>query len=143
MLRAALAILATQDNPEDTMTDQSKAAPPSISADTLERIAKRHFNVATLETRNSDSLDFYDCSVWGIKAALEEAYAAGQNAGYETIVLTEALINEGKAGRENFSYDQLAELGVPFPVPPNWMAHLIGKEVLKSAYDRFLNAPPY
>ena len=44
----------------------------------LEEIAKKHLNLETLETRNSDSLDFHDVSVWGIKAALQEAYEAGK-----------------------------------------------------------------
>ena len=47
--------------------------------DKLTKIAINHLLVdETLETRNSDSLDFHDCSVWGIKAALEEAFRAGQ-----------------------------------------------------------------
>jgi hypothetical protein len=41
-------------------------------------IAKKYFNVETLETRNRDSLDFHDVSVSSIKAALEAAYKAGQ-----------------------------------------------------------------
>jgi len=45
----------------------------------FEQIAKEHLQVETLETRNSDSLDFYDVSVWGIAAALEAAYQAGLN----------------------------------------------------------------
>ena len=40
-------------------------------------IAKRHFFVETLDTRNSDGLDFHDVAVWAIRAALVEAYAAG------------------------------------------------------------------
>jgi hypothetical protein len=44
----------------------------------LENIAKQHLFVETLETRHSDGLDFHDVSVWGIKAALEAAYLAGQ-----------------------------------------------------------------
>lgn len=44
----------------------------------LEAIAKQHLFVQTLETRHSDRLDFHDVSVWGIKAALEAAYLAGQ-----------------------------------------------------------------
>lgn len=44
---------------------------------TLEKIAKDHFNVETLETRKSDSLDFYDTAVWCMKSALEEAFKAG------------------------------------------------------------------
>ena len=43
-------------------------------------IAKRHLLIDTLETRNSDSEDFYEVAVWCIKAALLEAYEAGQNA---------------------------------------------------------------
>lgn len=44
----------------------------------LENIAKQHLFVETLATRHSDRLDFHDVSVWGIKAALEAAYLAGQ-----------------------------------------------------------------
>jgi hypothetical protein len=44
----------------------------------IEKIAKNELHVETLETRNSDSLDFYDCSIWSIKEALEKAYKAGQ-----------------------------------------------------------------
>ena len=43
----------------------------------IEQIAKRHLHVETLEVRNSDSLDFYDCSIWAIQNALEKAYKAG------------------------------------------------------------------
>jgi len=44
----------------------------------LTDIAKRHLLVdETLETRNSDSLDFHDCSVQGIAAALDEAFFLG------------------------------------------------------------------
>jgi hypothetical protein len=43
----------------------------------LTQIARKHCNVETLEERKSDSLDFHDISVWGLKAALEEAFEAG------------------------------------------------------------------
>ena len=46
----------------------------------LERIAADVLGIATLETRNSDSLDFHDLAVWNIKAALERAYTEGRNA---------------------------------------------------------------
>ena len=42
------------------------------------RIARKHFSVETLETRNRDSLDFHDVAVWDMKAALLEAYRAGR-----------------------------------------------------------------
>ena len=47
----------------------------------LTRIAKEHLFIDTLETQNSDSLDFHDVSVWGVKAALITAYQAGLAAG--------------------------------------------------------------
>jgi hypothetical protein len=47
----------------------------------LLEVATKHFHsIETLETRNSDSLDFHDVAVWSIRAALEEAFAAGQTA---------------------------------------------------------------
>lgn len=44
---------------------------------TILKIAQEHFNIETLETRRSDSLDFHDTAVWCIKAALEAAFQAG------------------------------------------------------------------
>ena len=46
----------------------------------LTEIAKKHLSLETLETRNSDSLDFHDVAVWSLKKALQEAYEAGFNA---------------------------------------------------------------
>jgi len=43
-------------------------------------LAIKHLNLQTLETRNSDSLDFSDQAVWSIKAALQEAYELGAQA---------------------------------------------------------------
>lgn len=40
-------------------------------------IAKRHLHVETLETRGSDSLDFHDVGVIGIRRALADAYNLG------------------------------------------------------------------
>ena len=47
----------------------------------LEKIAKKYFEVETLETRNSDSLDFYDISVWSIRSALNDAFITGMEVG--------------------------------------------------------------
>jgi hypothetical protein len=59
----------------------------------LAEIAATILDLETLATRNSDRLDFHELSVWGIKAALESAYAAGR-AGAQ-------LTNGGEAaGRE-------------------------------------------
>ncbi len=43
----------------------------------LEQIAQEILNIPTLDTRDSDELDFYNVSVWGIKKALIEAYKQG------------------------------------------------------------------
>lgn len=47
---------------------------------TLLQIAGQLLGLDTLETRNSDSLDFREQAVWNIKAALEAAYEAGREA---------------------------------------------------------------
>ncbi len=46
----------------------------------LTQIALDHLFIETLATRNSDSLDFHEVSVWGMKSALMAAYEAGQQA---------------------------------------------------------------
>lgn len=46
----------------------------------IEQIAKKHFGVETIETRNSDSKDFYDVSIGAIEEALRTAYDAGKAA---------------------------------------------------------------
>ena len=59
------------------MTQATKTKPAAPEALILE-IATRHFDsIETLETRNSDRLDFHDVAVWAIRAALEAAHAAG------------------------------------------------------------------
>ena len=45
---------------------------------TIADIAKSHLHLETLETRNSDGLDFHEMAVWSIKAALEAAHEAGR-----------------------------------------------------------------
>jgi hypothetical protein len=46
----------------------------------LERIAREVLSLETLETRNSDSLDFSEQAVWTLRRALEAAYQAGVQA---------------------------------------------------------------
>ena len=46
--------------------------------DKLLQIAEAVLSLETLESRNSDRLDFHDISVWAIEEALREAYIAGQ-----------------------------------------------------------------
>lgn len=44
----------------------------------LSTIAEENLSIKTLQTRDSDELDFHEVSVWGIKAALKQAYEQGQ-----------------------------------------------------------------
>ena len=58
------------------MTTHTKPAPEAL----IFEIAAKHFFIETLETRNSDGLDFHDVAVWAIRNALEAAFAAGHAA---------------------------------------------------------------
>ena len=59
---------------------------PAADALLLE-IARTHFpSIETLETRNSDGLDFHDVAVWAIRNALEAAYEAGRVAGAKAML---------------------------------------------------------
>lgn len=46
----------------------------------LTKLAQEHLDIKNLTTRNMDSLDFYDVSVWSVRSALEAAYMAGMDA---------------------------------------------------------------
>ena len=50
----------------------------------LERAAASYLGIETLETRNSDSLDFHEVAVWQLKAALRWAYIEGSVHGMKT-----------------------------------------------------------
>ena len=56
-----------------TTAKPTSTAPEALMLD----IAKRYFLVETLDTRNSDGLDFHEAAIWSIRAALIDAYAAG------------------------------------------------------------------
>ncbi len=58
-------------------TPRKTKAELKLEADFL-AIAKQHFHIETLETRNMDRLDFHEVSVWGIRDALMAAYQLGQ-----------------------------------------------------------------
>jgi hypothetical protein len=71
----------------DKQAGQSVTGPTKTEANIMQtrdqaltEIATKILCTETLDTRNSDRLDFHELSVWGIKAALEAAYAAGQKA---------------------------------------------------------------
>lgn len=60
---------------------RSLRAEPVVEVAVMDRklaeIAKEECFFDTLETRNSDSLDFRDVAVWCLRSALEAAYKAG------------------------------------------------------------------
>ena len=51
----------------------------------LLKIAMKHFSAVedrkSLATKDNDHEDFFEVSVWGLKAALEEAYNSGMKEG--------------------------------------------------------------
>lgn len=55
-------------------------------------IAQKHLSIETLDTRNSDRLDFHDVSVWGVRSALEAAFKAGVELGASMPKPTESEI---------------------------------------------------
>lgn len=63
-----------------TTTQKTRRNPTQTLDALLTRIAQEHLFIDTLETRNSDSMDFHDVSVWGVKEALLAAYQAGLTA---------------------------------------------------------------
>ena len=60
-----------------TTTRNTRRNPAQTLDALLTQIAQEHLFIDTLETRNSDSMDFHDVSVWGVKEALLAAYQAG------------------------------------------------------------------
>ncbi len=54
----------------------SEANPETL----LQKVARNHLFLETLEPRNVDSLDFHDHPVWAVRSALEAAFAAGRRA---------------------------------------------------------------
>ena len=67
------------------MPRSPKAGPLAQRDAQLLEIAERHLFLETLETRNSDALDFHDAAVWAIRSALEAAFEAGRRAGTTTV----------------------------------------------------------
>ena len=63
-----------------TRTPKTRRNPTQTLDALLTRIAQEHLFIETLETRNSDRLDFHDVSVWGVKSAMMAAYEAGRQA---------------------------------------------------------------
>lgn len=56
------------------MSDQAK------TDQIISQIAQKHLRIETLQVRHSDRLDFHDCNVASIEAALKAAFEAGKKA---------------------------------------------------------------
>jgi hypothetical protein len=68
----------TMQRDERIKTKSLRAAFAGLDrAEAVAGIAKEILGLETLDTRNSDSLDFSEQAVWTLRAALEAAYAAG------------------------------------------------------------------
>lgn len=50
---------------------------PKEATELIRSIAKAFLGIGTLETRNSDQLDFSEQAVWQLGAAFKAAYSAG------------------------------------------------------------------
>ena len=71
-------ILSVNKTPKKTTEMENKELLNKI----LTGIAQKNLpGIETLQTRNSDGLDFHDVAVWSIKAALEDAFIAGMTTG--------------------------------------------------------------
>lgn len=71
---------ATLRDRTDESTDDHGGTLHMNKDETLRQIAAKHLNVETLDTRNSDSIDFHEVAVWSLRSALEAAYDAGASA---------------------------------------------------------------
>lgn len=61
---------------------------------TLDTIARNTLDLETLETRNSDGLDFHAIAVWSVRSALEHAYSAGQGCSEHAAAATRAFAKD-------------------------------------------------
>lgn len=62
-------------------TTETTGAPDYTGKNVIDVIAQKKLGIATLETQNSDRLDFHELSVASIKDALETAFKAGCEVG--------------------------------------------------------------
>jgi hypothetical protein len=55
----------------------------SHNEEILTQIASKFLDIETLKVQNSDDKDFHDLAVWQIQEALEKAFAAGIERGWQ------------------------------------------------------------
>lgn len=49
----------------------------------LDKIVQKHLGIQTLETQDSDQLDFHEVSVWALRESLIEAFSVGVELGFD------------------------------------------------------------
>lgn len=59
------------------MTDTGPRPESAAAEAAAQDIARRRLGLESLETRNSDALDFHDLAVWSIREALIAAFESG------------------------------------------------------------------
>jgi hypothetical protein len=90
--RQHLAEMANKNTAEKQVVTEAanNRAPNTV----IKEIARRHLNVRSLTTQNSDDKDFHEVSVWGIESALKAAFKAGQLAGHTAAT----TVNDARRG---------------------------------------------
>jgi hypothetical protein len=68
---------ATKHETENRTMANNTTHDPHTRDRMLEAIAREALGIRTLETRNSDHLDFHEVAVWSLKAALRKAFSVG------------------------------------------------------------------
>ena len=63
------------------MTETQEKEIQEVFQKILTGIAQKNLNIDTLETQNSDALDFHNVAVWQIEEALKDAFIAGMTTG--------------------------------------------------------------
>ena len=56
----------------------------SHNEELITKIANDVLNIDSLETQNSDDLDFHNVAVWEVKQALEKEFTLGIERGWQT-----------------------------------------------------------
>ena len=75
----------------------------------LTDIAREHLSIETLETRNSDGLDFHDVSVCRVRDALAATYAAGRQSFPGLLEAAELVVSRWERGDLAGAVRMLAE----------------------------------
>jgi len=59
-----------------------------MKASQMEKLAKDYLDIPTLQTRNSDRLDFHEVSVWSLKQVMRLAYEQGRQEARATLPIS-------------------------------------------------------